>query len=121
MYQTVLVYSCVTDLLLCPFIVIDCGEPMTITNGRVLYSTTFKDSLANYTCNDGYTLVGGDSQIRCTGYGKWVGQVPDCAGKYTILLIQCTCTLLYVHIHVHVYAHPDYLHNYSVTQQLGFF
>ena len=64
---------------------INCGEPVSITNGDVSYSSTIVDSLATYSCNNGYTLVGDSDTVKCTNSGEWEGSIPACIGTLQFL------------------------------------
>ena len=48
-------------------------------NGYVTDDVTV-DSLANYTCNDGYLLIGNSSR-RCQYNGEWTGFPPLCRSE----------------------------------------
>ena len=63
------------------YVAVDCGEPENIENGEVSYSSTTLTSSANYSCNNGYTLVGYSASLICNKDGKWEGQLPACAGE----------------------------------------
>lgn len=57
---------------------IDCGEIQAIENGKFLYSRgTAVNSVATYSCNPGYTLVGSATSI-CQQNGNWLGSPPVC-------------------------------------------
>ena len=59
-------------------VVVDCDDPGTPLNGnRQLNLTTF-GSTVEYSCNDGYELVG-RQQRRCGGSGRWAGSLPVCS------------------------------------------
>ena len=56
----------------------DCGNPMTISQGKVNFTDTLLDSLAMYTCRTGYDLVG-DNMTQCGEDGRWIWTyMPDC-------------------------------------------
>ena len=42
-------------------------------------SETVLDSVANYSCNTGYTLTG-DAMRTCQRDGNWSGSIPTCVG-----------------------------------------
>ena len=69
---------------LCPlyliFLVIDCGNPPDIPNGVVTVSGTSLDSTAQYSCNDGYMLLGGATRT-CQSTEMWSGTEPACVRK----------------------------------------
>lgn len=70
-------------------IAVDCGVPKSISNGAVAYSSTKLASMASYSCDSGYSLVGNSSTTTCSEKGVWEGPLPTCVGKQT---------------HVHVYS-----------------
>ena len=53
---------------------------MVITNG------TYVTSIAEFTCDDGYMLVG-DAQRVCQPDGMWSNMVPECLRKLLFILI----------------------------------
>ena len=56
---------------------------LTLHNGNVVITGTNSGDLANYTCVQGYTLVG--STIReCTLDGLWSGDEPSCFHELNI-------------------------------------
>ena len=66
-----------------------CPALQPIPNGVLTYGPTFTPSsaayfdqgtLALYTCNAGFTLVGSESQL-CLAGGIWSGQPPVCQRK----------------------------------------
>ena len=64
----------------------DCGDPGTPSNGDVSLSASTKlGSIATYTCDTGYNLVG-SSKRTCQAEGRWSGELPSCEGKLTLLL-----------------------------------
>ena len=73
---------------------VDCGDLATIPNGQVEFTTTLENSVANYSCNQGFFLVG-DGQRICQADGKWSGVEPECQG---IFLYYVIC--IYVHMHI---------------------
>ncbi|KAJ1367371.1 hypothetical protein KIN20_028271 [Parelaphostrongylus tenuis] len=59
--------------------VVDCGAPPTIPNGRVSTMTTTFASKTNYSCLDGYRLIGHDT-VTCGAKGIWEPAIPVCYG-----------------------------------------
>ena len=55
---------------------VDCGNPVVIQHGNVVYSTTTLDSVATYTCEDGF-LIAGSSKPICQANASWTS-VPEC-------------------------------------------
>ena len=67
--------------------VIDCGNltapedgQVTFTPGVVMTLETGLDAIANYTCNEGYNLVG-DAMRTCQANEEWAGTEPNCTRK----------------------------------------
>ena len=64
-------------LLLC----IGCGTPdqldLNVNETILSYNSTFINSTATYSCEDGYSLVG-DAVRTCLSSGKWSGNPPYC-------------------------------------------
>ena len=70
--------------------VIDCGNltapedgQVTFTPGVVMILETGLDAVANYTCSDGYDLIG-DEMRTCQVDGQWAGAEPTCMCKFTV-------------------------------------
>ena len=59
------------------FVVINCRSLTDPINGRVMIDGTVFNSMATYTCNKGYTLIGEEIRI-CLGIGFWSGSDPIC-------------------------------------------
>ncbi|XP_064386661.1 sushi, von Willebrand factor type A, EGF and pentraxin domain-containing protein 1-like [Halichondria panicea] len=60
-----------------------CSDLPLVTNGDVFYTAGFPDnrslySGATYTCNPGYTLIGGSTTRTCVSGGRWSGSPPTC-------------------------------------------
>ncbi|XP_076046526.1 sushi, von Willebrand factor type A, EGF and pentraxin domain-containing protein 1-like [Oratosquilla oratoria] len=56
---------------------VNCGEPPIPLNGKITAKHFQYGSVANYTCMDGYHLVGNPS-IFCDHDGFWKGSLPEC-------------------------------------------
>ena len=54
---------------------------VTFTPGVVATIETGLGAVANYTCNEGYDLVG-DTLRTCEANGQWDGGEPTCMGMY---------------------------------------
>lgn len=67
------------------YLVVSCEPLNSIANGKVEYSSTSVSSIATYSCNNGYTMVGPSATVVCNSYGEWEGPVPYCAGNSTML------------------------------------
>ena len=63
----------------CPlFAAIDCGDPGTPSNGRLVTSgSTRFGAEISYECNDGYALKRGSETREC-GESGWSGSLPSC-------------------------------------------
>ena len=58
-------------------ILIDCGDPGTPTNGTRNITGTTLFSIVQYSCDDGYILIG--SSVReCLSNESWSGVAPEC-------------------------------------------
>ena len=62
---------------------VDCGILEPPLNGTVMLNSTLLDSVAMYTCDDGFAFepMRSDSRI-CESDGEWTGMEPTCIGKY---------------------------------------
>ena len=60
-----------------------------ISNGRVTWNGLTTDSVATYTCSNGFQLIGEATRI-CQDNGQWNGAPPTCMGLpfFAILLIK---------------------------------
>ncbi|KAK9882914.1 hypothetical protein WA026_023762 [Henosepilachna vigintioctopunctata] len=58
---------------------IDCGPPPRIQRGsfQLRNSTTYLDSVVEYTCDPDY-WIDGEKYQKCTSEGKWSGDTPSC-------------------------------------------
>ena len=71
--------SCISAAIMCP----DLPDP---SNGFILYAMNMTPpfdfmTVANYECNTGYGLFGGDTMRTCAGLdptGEWNGTAPTC-------------------------------------------
>ena len=69
---------------------VTCADLPAPTNGQVTYSTTSPygfGTLAIYSCDTGYGLVGVDQTSMCNGdssstAGMWIGTPPTCEGAF---------------------------------------
>ena len=59
---------------------VDCGPLNNIPNGEVSFEATTLDSIATYTCNSGYALLGNATRM-CRNDGVWDCQPPVCQRK----------------------------------------
>lgn len=68
---------------------VDCGNLSSPQNGEVDVQQTTLGSVATYTCNSGYDLVGVGG-ATCLPSGVWSDETPECIGKAsTSNLIWC--------------------------------
>ena len=58
-------------------LIVRCGGLSNPSNGRVRITNDVPGSTATYTCNSGYTLVGGETRT-CQNDGTWSGSAPTC-------------------------------------------
>ena len=56
----------------------DLEKPM---NGRVKVKKQMLNSTAEYKCNEGFVLTGGDQVRKCLAGGSWSGKAPFCQCK----------------------------------------
>ncbi|KAK5972897.1 hypothetical protein GCK32_009030, partial [Trichostrongylus colubriformis] len=70
---------------------VDCEAPPNIPNGQVFVSSTTFESQANYTCMDGYRLIGHDKLI-CTVKGIWEPAAPMCYDMATLRELRANST-----------------------------
>ena len=68
--------------------IITCPDNLIVVNGMVGYSPADRsvNSTATYSCNDGFSLKGGNSVQHCQDTGQWNGTAPIC-GKYNIFIL----------------------------------
>lgn len=59
---------------------INCGTLLDPTNGTVTVTTSTVGSMAIYTCNEGFTVIGSRTQT-CVNDGLWAPAAPIC-GKF---------------------------------------
>ena len=50
-------------------------------NGRVKVKKQMLNSAAEYKCNEGFVLTGGDQVRKCLAGGSWSGKAPFCQCK----------------------------------------
>ena len=60
--------------------VVVCPELMSPENGRVDLSGMNFSSVATYSCDSGYNLIGSELRM-CTADGTWSGEDPICQSK----------------------------------------
>ena len=64
-----------------PAAAVTCPELLNPANGRVSVTGLTFGSIANYTCDSGFTLSG-DAQRSCTAGGFWSGSAPVCNREF---------------------------------------
>ena len=68
------------------FVAIDCGTIEAPENGTVSVSSTTYNSRANYSCNEGYILIG-DESVTCLASGMWSnGTTTECVREYMLYI-----------------------------------
>ena len=74
------------DLILLPHTAIKCpdAEILKPMNGRVVAKEQTFGSIAEYACNDGFELTGGNKVRECLATGSWSGIAPFCQCKITL-------------------------------------
>ncbi len=85
----------------CTYAAVTCADLAAPTNGQISYSTTLPygfGTVASYSCDTGYGLVGIDWTSMCNGdssstAGMWIGTPPTCEGEYCNLCV----TILIIH------------------------
>ena len=63
-----------------------CPELAAPENGGVRVEGRDPGDRADYSCNDGYQLVG-VAWRKCQTDGKWSGEAPTCRSKYKIFWV----------------------------------
>lgn len=76
-YTSSLVCECHPGL---PLTAVDCGTLSSPANGDVDFGQTTLRSVATYSCNAGYDLVGVES-VTCQTNGMWSAGIPECTRK----------------------------------------
>ena len=69
-------------------VIMDCGLLENPENGQVEFTDTIEESVATYTCAEGYNLEG-QSERTCMSDGEWSPSEPTCEGEstqYTIIM-----------------------------------
>ena len=61
----------------------NCGLLPSLSNGEVSFSTTTFNSVASYTCDLGYILIGATS-CTCQLDEQWSGDAPTCDGEISL-------------------------------------
>ncbi|CAH1797704.1 unnamed protein product [Owenia fusiformis] len=61
--------------------IVDCGSLDTPTNGTLNITGTVYNSVADFTCDTGFTLFGSPTRI-CLSLGVWSGRQPECFLNY---------------------------------------
>ena len=68
------------------YAVVDCGMLPSISNGEVSQLSTTVGSVATYSCNDGFDLVGQSSR-SCLASKRWSGSPPTCQRKLHVTIL----------------------------------
>ena len=90
-------------MFLSPIVVVDCGSVNAPTNGSVSFSTTTYSSMANISCDEGYTLFGESTYRACTESGVWSDPELECQRKTTtatsFIYLNLGCILFSLYSH----------------------
>ena len=70
--------------IICLYIAIDCGQLQELEYGRVTITGTTTGSVATYSCNKGFKLIGTVNRI-CLASGQWSRTAPTCQRKKFLL------------------------------------
>ena len=62
---------------------VDCGDLSAVVNGVIETVATTFASVANYSCDNGYELIGPLTRM-CQANGSWSDMDPLCKGKFEI-------------------------------------
>ena len=73
--------DCVSVVNIIPLRTVDCGDLPDPNNGQVSLNGTAVGSIATYTCDAGYNLIG-NVQRMCQGNGSWSGDEPVCQSQF---------------------------------------
>ena len=65
------------------FAEINCGPLPNPEKGVVSFQSTEFLSIARYSCNNGYILMGSPER-ECMANGKWSGSEPICSGEFAV-------------------------------------
>lgn len=68
---------------------IRCGNPGSLSNGKVVGNLFFYGSTVSYVCNTNYNITRGSYRQTCGNYGLWSGRKPLCIYAHTCLSNPC--------------------------------
>ena len=68
------------------YAVVDCGMLPSISNGEVSQLSTTVGSVATYSCNNGFDLVGQSSR-SCLASKRWSGSPPTCQRELHVTIL----------------------------------
>ena len=63
---------------------VNCGALPPVRHGRTVTNGTMFQSVANYTCDNGYNLVGVQRRM-CENNAVWSGVEPECKGMVVLI------------------------------------
>lgn len=69
-----------------PLQIANCGGLTGPDNGEVDVSSTIEDGIANYSCDEGFVLLGVSARV-CQANAIWSDEAPICAGKEDFTLV----------------------------------
>ena len=87
--------------------VVDCGELDNPNNGQVSLDGIIFGSIATYTCDTGFNLIG-DMERICQANGNWSESEPVCQSQFYTYIIYSEIPFK-LHTHVHWHAIKDSL------------
>ena len=76
-------------------VVFDCGSLAAPENGH----TTIFGLTANYSCNEGYTIMGNEVRT-CQENETWSGEDPVCQGEYMYVCVYLNRKMKHIHLHI---------------------
>ena len=82
--------------------VIECESLSNPANGMVTVTGLTPGSIATYTCNNAYQLLGNDTRT-CDSNGLWTNMEPTCVRKYLIIIVfSCTNWLCFLRVYAQI-------------------
>ena len=85
-------------------IAMKCPELEKPMNGRIEVKQPTFGAKAEYSCNDGFDMTGGNRVRQCMAAGSWSGRAPSCQCK--AVHTTHTCRHTYIRTHTRVKEPP---------------